>query len=84
MEAIFGIPEIAIYLFQYCHGFQDAIALASTCRALASIWRAHLPSVLWPLARAEIPGFSQALVAVSPSSNSEAGPRSMTVTDIRN
>ncbi|KAM7183721.1 hypothetical protein V8F33_013413 [Rhypophila sp. PSN 637] len=63
MEAIFGIPEMVIHLFQHCDGFRDAIALASTCRALASIWRAHFPTLIWPLAQAEIPGFSQALMA---------------------
>lgn len=65
MSAIFSVPEIAMLVFQQCDGFQDAIALASTCKFFASIWRLHFPSIIWPLAKAEIPGFSQALMAVS-------------------
>ncbi|KAM7200863.1 hypothetical protein V8F20_005105 [Naviculisporaceae sp. PSN 640] len=63
MQALFGIPELVIHLLQQCDGFQDAIALASTCKVLASIWRAHFPVIIWPVAQAEIPGFSQALMA---------------------
>lgn len=65
MKAIFGIPEIVIMVFQSCDSLQDVMALASTCRVVASIWRLHSSSIIWPLAKAEIPGFSQALMAVS-------------------
>ncbi|KAK1828767.1 hypothetical protein QBC39DRAFT_358272 [Podospora conica] len=63
MNAVLRIPEIVMLVFQQCDGFQDAIALASTCEFMASIWRLHFSSIIWPIAKAEIPGFSQALMA---------------------
>jgi hypothetical protein len=64
MNAIFCIPEIVILVFQGCDGLQDVMALASTCKYIASIWRLYSSCIIWPLAKAEIPGFSQALMAV--------------------
>lgn len=67
MEAIYGIPEISIIVFQCCNSFRDVVALASTCKTLEAVWRRHPLSIIWPVAQTEMPGFSQALIAVSPS-----------------
>lgn len=65
MEAIFSAPEILILVFQSCGSAADALALASTCQFLASVWRAHAAAILYPLLEANTPGFGQALLAVS-------------------
>lgn len=75
MQAIYSTPEIAILVFQQCGSFRDAIALASTCKFFGSIWRLHFSTIIWPLAQTEIPGFSQALMAVSPSGRQMPGER---------
>lgn len=67
MEAIYGTPEIAILVFQCCNSFRDVVALASTCKTLEAVWRRHPLSIIWPVALTEMPVFSQALIAVSPS-----------------
>ncbi|KAK4152838.1 hypothetical protein C8A00DRAFT_44180 [Chaetomidium leptoderma] len=45
-----------------------SLSLASTCKSLASIWRAHAAAVLYPLLEAKTAGFNQALLAVRATS----------------
>ncbi len=64
MQAVFNTPELIILIFQSCNGVSDALSLASTCTLLASIWRVNTAAILFPVLRATIPGFDQALLAV--------------------
>lgn len=65
MERLFSAPEIAILVFQSCDRVEDGLSLASTCQALASIWRTHTAAILYPLLERRMAGFGQALFAVS-------------------
>jgi len=64
MDRIFGAPEIIVLIFQDCDSFRDVFALAAACQYLHSVWCTNSTSIIWPLARTEILGFDQALVAV--------------------
>ncbi len=65
MERLLNAPEIVLLVFQTCDQVRDGLSLASTCQALASIWRTHTAAILYPLLEGGMAGFGQALLAVS-------------------
>lgn len=65
MKPIFDAPELIILVFQSCDKISDGVSLASTCKFLASVWRAHAAAILYPPLEAKTAGFNQALLAVS-------------------
>lgn len=57
--------EILSLVFQSCSVFSDVVSLASTNRAIQSIWLSESTVILWKVNVEGIIGFHHALIAVS-------------------
>ncbi|PLN83321.1 hypothetical protein BDW42DRAFT_165179 [Aspergillus taichungensis] len=65
MKSIISLPqEVVALLLQNCDSFSQLRSLILTCKWIHVAWEVNKPAILWHVGRAQIPGWSDAIIAI--------------------
>ncbi|PKY05940.1 hypothetical protein P168DRAFT_303636 [Aspergillus campestris IBT 28561] len=64
MKSVAYLPqEVVALILQNCDSFRQLRSLILTCKRIHLAWELNKPAILWHVGRAEIPGWTDAIVA---------------------